>query len=184
MPYNSEREMYAVVVAWLEGFLRNKFPKSRVIVADTSRMALNDFIARENLSSYFPPEWVTFDLHVDITGIIISKEHAQLAFIECKLSALTLSNVSQLLGYSRIASPLLSLLISPAGVSDSVISLIKTYARTDTLEYYWEKGKPARTLILAQWNERAQQIEPSSLLPSNALSLFGSNLSRSIILSN
>lgn len=89
------------------------------------------FYCQTKFTFFFPPEWVTYDLHVDVTGFILSKEHAQLVFVECKLPVLTLAHLSQLLGYSRIALPLFSFLISPAGCSDSVISLIKTYARGD-----------------------------------------------------
>ncbi len=176
MSYQSESEMYPAVVEWLNRFLAQKFRNAKILVADTSRVALNNFIARQNLQSFFPQEWVTYDLHVDVTGIIITHQRAELVFVECKLPALTLANVSQLLGYSRIALPLFSFLISPVGYNDSVISLIKTYARSDILEYHWEKGKTARSLMLATWNERAKQIEPSTLLPNHAISIFGSKI--------
>lgn len=177
MTYNAEKEMYPGVVEWLKRFLTQKFRKAEILAADTSRVALNNFIARENLQSFFAPEWITYDLHVDVTGIVIVKQRAHLVFVECKLASLTLANVSQLLGYSRIALPLYSFLISPVGYNDSVISLIKTYSRGDILEYFWEKGKTARSLMLATWNESANQIEPSTLLPSNSASLLGAHFS-------
>lgn len=175
MAYQSEKEMYPSVVEWLDRFLKQKFRKAEILVADTSRIALSDFIARHNLQSFFPPEWITFDLHVDITGIVLRNQRAELAFVECKLPALTLSNVSQLLGYSRIALPLYSFLISPAGYNDSIISLIKTYSRSDILEYHWEKGKTARSLMLATWNASAKQIEPSTLVPYSTGSIFSAH---------
>lgn len=174
MSYQSENEMYPSVVEWLNRFLGQKFRKAKILVADTSRVALNNFIARQNLEPFFSPEWITFDLHVDVTGIVLTNQRAELVFVECKLPALTLSNVSQLLGYSRIALPLYSFLISPAGYNDSVISLIKTYSRGDILEYHWEKGKTARNLMLATWNERAQEIEPSTIIPARSMSVLGS----------
>ena len=177
MSYKNEREMYPGVVEWLNRFLAQKYRKAEILVADTSRVALNNFIAHRNLESFFPPEWITYDLHVDVTGIVIVKERAQLVFVECKLPPLTLANVSQLLGYSRIALPLYSFLISPVGYNDSTISLVKTYSRGDILEYHWEKGKAARSLMLATWNERANQIEPSTLLPNNSALILGAHSS-------
>jgi hypothetical protein len=175
MLYKTEREMYPAIIEWLSQLLKNKFPSAQVEVADTSRVALNSFITNHAWQSYFKPEWVTYDIHVDVTGIIIEKGRAQLAFVECKLASLTLSNLSQLLGYSRVALPLFSFIISPNGCSDAVISLIQTYSRTDILEYHWERGTPPRTLILATWSPVARQVEPATILPRSAASMFALN---------
>lgn len=175
MPHASEREMYPEVVKWLNEFLSTKFPKARIEVADTSKIALKDFIARRNLQTCFRPEWVSYDLQVDVTGVALSKNAAQLAVVECKTVPLTLAHTSQLLGYSRVALPLFSFLVSPQGYSDALTSLLKTYSRTDVLEYYWERGKSPRTLILATWDSRVRSIEPSTILPSSAITIWGTS---------
>lgn len=77
-------------------------------------------------------------------------------------------HISQLLGYSRIANPLFSFLISTKGIGPSVKAFLLRYDRTDVLEYNWDKGRQPRSIILATWNEHSRQIDMASLLPPGA----------------
>ncbi len=84
--------------------------------------------------------------------------------IECKNTTLSLSHLSQLLGYSRISRPLLSFLISPMGFSTTLVSLLKDYHRQDVLEYYWDDGKLPRQLILAQWDKSSLNLNRNTMI--------------------
>ena len=82
----------------------------------------------------FPEEWRTWNIKVDIVGFVHrANKPTDLVFVECKNIKLTLSHLSQLLGYSRIAHPLYSFLISPAGFSRSLFSLLNEYHRHEVL---------------------------------------------------
>jgi hypothetical protein len=117
----------------------------------------------------FPPEWTTWDIHVDVAGFVIQNGRAELAFVECKLMSLSLMHFSQLLGYSRVAKPLFSFLVSPQGISGSMLSLLETYHRTDILEYVWLRGSVARTICIAKWDAPAKTIDLGSCIGWNTL---------------
>lgn len=168
MRYLNERRMYKPVCQWLRRFLSERHRDARVQVHDVSRRSLSAFIDESKLREYLPAEWVTWDIRVDIVGFIIKEGEAQLAFAECKNNPITLAHVSQLLGYSRVARPLYSFLLSPAGTGDSLVQLIETYRRTDVLQYDWQTGIRPRTILIAKWDHWAGQIEVDSTLPQGA----------------
>jgi len=156
--YKQEREMYPDVCTWFKTFLSSRFKNSSINVYDLSKISLSKFLATHE-SNDLPGEWVTWDIKVDIVGIIQQPNHpTSLAFVECKIIPLTLAHLSQLLGYSRITLPVFSFLISPLGMSSSLISLLKEYQRLDVLEYYWEKGRTARRVIVAKWDSMSCNI--------------------------
>ena len=128
-----ERELYSDVMVWLEGRLRSLYPRWSVGVHDTSAVKLSRFLDRQNLQSMFKGS-ETFEIEVDVTGIITRGEEAGLAFVECKAGAITLKDVGQILGYSRVALPVLSVILSPSGLSESLHTLLNTYGRVDLLE--------------------------------------------------
>jgi len=76
------------------------------------------------------------------------------------LNQINLKDISQLLGYSKVVKPKYSFIISPAGISSPVSTLIKVFKRYDILEYV-EGSK----IKIAQWNKVTQEIDSSTLLP-------------------
>src|SRR5574341_339111 len=145
MPYNIEEEMYPDIVKWFDQFLKDKFKRREITVLDTHRQPLNRIIEKIKLIPSNKPEWPTFDIRVDVTGFLAGQQGIEFAFIECKLTPISLRDISQLLGYSRVALPLYSCVLSPAGVSSDVASLLRTYSRYDILQYDWPKGLIPRT---------------------------------------
>ncbi len=83
-----------------------------------------------------------------------------LAFVECKVAPITLRDVGQLLGYSLVARPLLSFLVSPSGLSDRLATLLLTFGRHDVLTY----GRN-RMIRLAVWDTARREIDLSTLVP-------------------
>jgi hypothetical protein len=157
--YKTEREMYLDVKDWLRRLLRSRFPHSQVEVFDTSQVSLWKFLQRENYHRFFS-DYLSYEIQVDITGIIESPQGAQLAFVECKLKPVRLRDVSQLLGYSRVARPFLSVILSPRGYSRSISYLVETFGRVDVLEY--DKGRRIR---IATWDPIRKEIDPRFTLP-------------------
>lgn len=158
-PYSSERKMYPEVITWLSQLLRDTHRKSNVEVYDTSGISLSYFIKDKNLESHFS-DYLSYDIYVDITGVIRTKSKTLLSFVECKLTPISLRDVSQILGYSLVAKPFYSLILSPAGIGNAVHYLFKVYNRYDILNY--DNGKRIRVV---KWNPQKKEADLSTLLP-------------------
>ncbi len=156
--YANERAMYPEVCAWLESLLKSRYPKSRIIVADTSRVTLVSYLEQENLTDLFP-DYQTYEINVDVIGIVLRKKPL-LSLVECKVTPLILRDLSQLLGYSRVAQPIFSLLTSPNGMSKALSLLLKVYRRYDVLEY-----ADGFKLKVGTWDKVRKTIDPATLIP-------------------
>ncbi len=169
MTRRPEVEMYQPVSEWFRTFLAGKIRRADIEVFDTHATPLNEFIRRHQLQGYFESDlWQTFDIRVDVTGFVRGPKLKGVAFVECKTTPLSLSHLSQLLGYSRVAAPIYSYLISPSGVGGILRSLILTYDRSDILEYHWPRGGNARKLILARWDLITRTLDATSILPPDS----------------
>ena len=157
--YKSEHELYPEIIKWFTKHLKGKHPKAEISAYDTSRQDLSEFLRRHKLHLFFP-EFETYVIKVDIAASIKQKDKCDLAFVECKLNSINLKDISQLLGYSKVVKPKYSFVISPAGISSPVNTLIKIFKRYDVLEY--AKGFKIK---IAQWSKTTQEIDLSTLLP-------------------
>src|SRR5689334_2883995 len=153
MAYKNEKEMYPFVCQWLGAFLQGRHKKAEIKVFDASRKSLSRLIQETGLFKNLPAEWQSWDIYVDIVGFALTPTSTSLAFAECKNEAITLSHLSQLLGYSRVALPEYSVVLSPQGASDALRSLLVTFGRTDVLVYHQDRGKMPRSVAVAKWNE-------------------------------
>jgi len=158
-----EKDIYPEIRIWLEDFLKNRHRRSKIEVVDSHKIKLSHLIFDLGYSRYFP-QYNVFDIKVDITGFIKTKEKTLLAFIECKINPINLRDVGQILGYSLVAGPEYSFIISPDGVSSSLSSLFKTFGRYDILEY--QKNKRIK---IATWNMKRKEIERASVMPPGEL---------------
>jgi len=171
MPFATEPEMYPAVCEWLQRFLKDRHPKAQVRVFDASRASLARLIKDQGLVQGLPPEWPSWDIHVDIVGFLLAKGETDLAFVECKNTLITLAHLSQILGYSRVAKPRYSFIVSPYGASDALASLLLTFHRIDVLEYHHQPGKLARSIVVAKWDECAKSIDYGSVIAADGVSL-------------
>jgi len=139
-----ESDLYQDVKNWLYDYLKSHYKTAEIIVEDTHNIKLSDFIFRKGLTDKFP-HYRVFDIKTDITGVITRKNQlSTLVFVECKITKITLTNVGQLLGYSIVADPVLSFLISPKGISRSLFNLLHKYNRYDVLFYEKDNNKRIR----------------------------------------
>ena len=158
-----EREMYIPVAHWLESFLQARHRSRAIRAFDTSAVQLYRWIEQQGLQKDFP-EYLAYDVRVDVTAIVQEAHRARLAFVECKLHAVTLRDVSQILGYCRVARPQSAWIVSPRGISTHLAYLLRTYHRFDVLEY-----TPSRPIRIATWNHSRREIEAASVLPPGPL---------------
>jgi hypothetical protein len=158
--YTRESEMYAPVISWFERTLKGLYPRTEIRVFDTSRFALSRFLEREGLHKSFPL-YETYDIHVDVTAVLVPKNRAAtLGFVECKLAQITLADLSQLLGYSRVALPVYSIILSPQGIGTALHYLLNSFGRLDVLDY-----DQRRRLKVATWNASKGDVDLPTLVP-------------------
>lgn len=129
---------------------------------DTHSIDLAALLRREGVQTFFK-DCDAFEIQVDVTGIVKTASAVKLAFVECKIGPITLRDVGQLLGYSLVARPEWSYLISPKGLSDCLNRLLTTYGRQDILRY----GK-SQSMRLAAWNIDRGEIDLSTVLPKGS----------------
>ncbi len=169
-PYPSESAMYPEVTRWLKSFLSARYSSSTVRAFPTPNERLYRALARVGIAEHtLPAEWQSWDVQVDIVGLITNNNSTEIALVECKITRITIAHLSQAIGYSRIVRPRWSLLISPRGVRPNLSRLINAYNRQDILVYSETPRQTPRTLVLARWDVTAQQIDWSSLIPAGAL---------------
>ena len=170
MKYRKEEDLYPEVKNWLYRFLRGRFPRAEIITDDTHSVPLNEYMKRQGIGSLFGnQQWHTYEIQVDVAGFVIYKKRQELALVECKLDQLTPSDLAQLLLYSRVALPLFSFLVSPAGLSGSLNNLLLTYGRLDILEYYSCRGEQPRRIILGRWSSRTKALVQGSVVPKGSM---------------
>lgn len=158
--------LYPHISQWLSRVLTDRFPRAEIVVSDTHTVPLSSYIRGKTLFNYFNGNiYQYYKIWVDVTGFIIYRGNVELVFVDCIEKPISIVHISKLLGDSRVARPLASLLISTNGIGDAVSGLLKLYNRTDILEYHWEKGKTPRTIVIGTWNSRTKSIEPASILP-------------------
>jgi len=153
--YSNEIEMYPDIIEWLKKSLIQKFGKkaNKITVLDTHDSDLLNFIMQLNYQKFFP-EFSTYKIRQDITGFIEYIDRVELVFVECKNTSLSLIHLSQLIGYSCIALPIYSILLSPQGMGTTLNKLLKSYNRSDILEF-----RPQRPIHIIKWNESKQDVD-------------------------
>ena len=165
MPYVKELDMYEPVRAWLERRLKEEWKQGDIFAYDTHDKRLSDFINENGLHEFVQDHaYSSFDIKVDITGFIRNKSNSGMVFVECKIPQASLRDLGQILGYSRIARPLQSYLISNTGISPYLKSLITVYGRRDVLEYYEERGTQPRMIEIRKWNQATEDLDYSITL--------------------
>jgi hypothetical protein len=156
----TEKELYIHVVDWLSDYLTSHYKRAKIIVKDTHRISLSNFLTKIGMHNEFS-EFSAYDIKVDVTGIIKYPQKTYLVFVECKTKPIRLLDVGQLLGYSLVAKPILSFLISPNGVSEPLYKLLKVYGRYDILQYDKEL-----VLKIVTWDKEKKEPTWNSLIPS------------------
>ncbi|MGH9877913.1 MAG: hypothetical protein ACRD5H_09760 [Nitrososphaerales archaeon] len=154
-----EKSLYPSILRWLQDYLTNKYPRALVKTFDVHSVDLSDFIQRHKYTKFFP-EYSTYKIRVDLLGLVFEKNMCRMAFVEVKVSALSLMNFSQLLGYCKIVKPESAFLISPQGMAKPLNQLLTHFNRVDILEF--DKN---RFIRVARWNSSRNAIDFDSVIP-------------------
>ncbi|MHA1402068.1 MAG: hypothetical protein ACTSQE_17095, partial [Candidatus Heimdallarchaeaceae archaeon] len=144
---NPEQKLYDLISKWLEKYLSEKF-KEKVLVQDTSAFYLDKFILQNNLVEEFD-FCNKYKIKPDIVGFLMDSK--ELVFVEVKVGALSLHDVGQLLGYSLVGLPKLSILISPEPTSINLAKILE--ANPHLLDY----GKDR--MVLGTWDGEKGVLE-------------------------
>jgi len=155
MMYNNELDMYPDICQWLHSHITEKFSRTskKITVLDTHDSDLSNFIIKLKYQTFFP-EFSTYKIRQDITAFIEYEKKVDLVFVECKNTQLTLNHLSQLIGYSCIALPIFSILISPYGMGEVLSKLFKNFNRQDILEF-----RPTKFISIIKWDFNKKDID-------------------------
>jgi len=169
MSYQREAEMYPAVKQWLHDYLQVRYPRHSVITVVCHAQRLNSLIRRLEIDNLLPKDWQSWDVQVDVVGFVCSSQDAAIALIECKNRPISLSHLSQIIGYCRVVKPQIGMILSSEGISEGLQQLLITFGRQDVLIYAERHQHAPQRIILARWNAQMNSPEPSSAIPSGSL---------------
>jgi len=156
-----EVSLYPNINNWLFKLLTDKYPKSKILTEITANKLLSIWLDEKGLDKYFD-DYITYEIRVDITGVVITKNKANLVFVECKNSKICLKDVSQILGYSRVAFPEISMITSPDFISKGLSKLLEEFDRYDVIRY---SDNPKHVLRIFKWDIKRNSPDYNSFLP-------------------
>lgn len=146
---------------WLEEALQDRFPKAKASAYDTHRKPLSNWVKEQGLGSHFP-QFAAWDIRVDITGLLLSSNGANLVLLEVKDKPLSLRHVGQILGYAMISKPKYAFLVSTLPPNPRLDKLLSLYKREDVLIFDHSLQKKVKIFI---WDEEREAPNMSSLIP-------------------
>lgn len=159
----SEFELYPGMCDWLKTYLKDKFKNKScdVIVLDCHSEYLDSILNKYGVIKYYP-QIVGLKIQIDVLGIVIWKDKAQIYFIEAKKTALNLQNLGQLLIYCKLCNPEEAYLLSSGGLGN-LDKVLKNLNREDLLDY--GDGKKIKKIKVARWDITKNGIDNHSLVP-------------------
>ena len=162
MKYKNEDAYYEEITIWLKKFLEAKYQNHSIYTKDIHSQELTDFIERAGLKRYFP-EYSTYKIQVDIIGVIKNEkaDTCSLVFVEVKKGRINLSNLSQLLGYCKVAKPKHAFLISPEFLSRNLKNILIDFKRRDVLEF-----REQEYIYICKWDTSKQNIDFNNTIPT------------------
>lgn len=159
----SEFDLYPGMCKWLEIYLSDKFKnkKCEVIVVDCHSVSLDSVLEKYNVIKYYP-QVVGLKIQIDVLGIVILKDKAELYFIEAKKNALNLQDLGQLLIYCKLCNPEEAYLLSSGGLG-SLKKVLANLEREDLLDY--GTGKRIKKIKVSKWDIIRDSVDHHSIIP-------------------
>lgn len=158
-----EVELYAEMCTWLETYLKDKFRRKscEIVVTDCHSEYLDSVLERYDVIKYYP-QVVGLKIEIDVLGIVIWSDKAEIYFIEAKKTQLTLQNLGQLLVYCKLCNPEEAYLLSSAGLG-SLDKVLRNLGREDLLDF--GSGKRIKKIKVAKWDLSRHTIDNHSIVP-------------------
>lgn len=159
----SEFDLYPGMCKWLEIYLKDKFKnkKCEVIVVDCHSVYLDTVLDKYGVIQYYP-QIVGLQIEIDVLGIVIWKDKAEIYLVEAKKTALNLQNLGQLLIYCKLCDPEEAYLLSSGGLG-SLNKVLNNLNREDLLDY--GRGKRIKKINVARWDITKDGIDNHSIVP-------------------
>lgn len=157
-----EYELYKPMRDWLYDYLNDKYKdqKCSIKVLDTHTKYL-DAVLDENDIIKFYPNIVGLGIQIDVLGIVIFENKADLFFIEAKKNQLNLHDLGQIIVYCELCEPKNAWLLSSAGLG-SLDKTLKNLNRTDLLIY----GNN-QFISVAKWDVQRKTVDQHSMVTVN-----------------
>ncbi|MEW6551896.1 MAG: hypothetical protein AB1389_07195 [Campylobacterota bacterium] len=159
----SEFDLYPGMCKWLETYLKDKYKNKKcdVIVLDCHSEYLDSILSKYDVIKYYP-QVVGLKIQIDVLGIVIWKDKAEIYFIEAKKTVLNLQNLGQLLIYCKLCNPEEAYLLSSGGLG-SLDKVLNNLNREDLLDY--GNGKRINKIKVARWDITKDGIDNCSIVP-------------------
>lgn len=158
-----EIELYAEMRNWLQTYLLDKYRNKscKVIVVDCHSVYLDSVLEQHGIICYYP-QVVGLKIEIDVLGMVIWSDKAEIHFIEAKKTPLTLPHLGQLLIYCKLCDPEEAYLLSSAGMG-SLSKVLGILSREDLLDY--GNGKKIKKIKVAKWDVTRNTIDNHSIIP-------------------
>lgn len=158
-----EIELYAEMCVWLNTYLSDKYrnKKCKIIVVDCHSMYLDSVLEQHGIIEYYP-QVVGLKIEIDVLGMVVWDNRAEIYIIEAKKTQLTLPNLGQLLVYCKLCDPEEAYLLSSAGTG-SLNKILNILHREDLLDF--GNGKKIKKIQVAKWDISRHTIDNHSLTP-------------------
>lgn len=159
----SEFDLYPGMCNWLETYLKDKYKNKscNVVVVDCHSVYLDSILEKYDVIKYYP-QVVGLKIQIDVLGIVIWKDKAEIYFIEAKKTALNLQDLGQLLIYCKLCSPEDAYLLSSVGLG-SLKKVLQNLNREDLLDY--GNGRTIKKIKVARWDIVKDGIDNHSFVP-------------------
>lgn len=138
---NPEQALYEPLTRWYKSRLQKMDSNAQAF--DVSSGNLNQFISRNSDLAAVFDFCNNYRIKPDIVGFLPATKN--MAFIEAKVTSLTLKELGQLLGYCYVAQPVNAWLVSIKAPSPSMVRILQ--ANPALLEYM-----PSKRIQLGTWN--------------------------------
>ena len=160
---SKEIELYEGMCQWLHTYLNDKYAHKRceIVVVDCHSVNLDSVLEKYGIIKYYP-QVVGLKIEIDVLGMVIWDNRAEIYFIEAKKTQLTLQNLGQLLIYCRLCDPEGAYLLSSAGLG-SLKKVLSILNREDLLDY--GSGKKVKKMKVAKWDVQRGTVDNHSVIP-------------------
>ena len=158
-----EVELYAEMTVWLDTYLNDKYKgkKCKIIVVDCHSVYLDSVLEKYGIIKYYP-QVVGLKIEIDVLGMVIWDNKAEIYFIEAKKTQLNLQNLGQLQIYCKLCDPEEAYLLSSAGLG-SLDKVLKILNREDLLDF--GSGKRIKKIKVGRWDLSKHSLDNHSVIP-------------------
>lgn len=158
-----EFDLYPGMCQWLQRYLIDKYKhkKCEVIVLDSHSLYLDSVLEEYGVIQYYP-QVVGLKIQIDVLGIVVLENGADIYFIEAKKPTLNLQNLGQLLIYCKLCNPEEAYLLSSDGLG-SLKKVLDHLNREDLLDY--GSGRRIKKIKVAKWDVTRDTVNHHSIIP-------------------